>query len=152
MSSEPTPLRVALGRHVQVELISKSGSAERLELDLVPDEQADFDRGFLGAGTPLARAILDQAAGQVVPYKMGDIVQVRLISVSPGVNVPPADAAEKRQALLRKAVDKSDLTNAISFALTFDTKWGDYDPEGLASNWEQGQAEPLRENQQDQEK
>jgi hypothetical protein len=136
----PTPeseknLKVAVGTHVRAELMTKSGAKEQVEFDLVPEGQGDFERGFLAVETPLARAILDQPAGSTLPYKMGDIVEVHLSDVTASVIVPPADTAEKRQAVIRKVVDKSDLANAISYALAAENKWGDYDPEGIASNW-----------------
>lgn len=48
------------------------------------------------------------------------------------------------QAVIQKAISKSDLADAVRFALTVDQKWGDTDPEGIASNWEgvPGQEEP----------
>ncbi len=127
---------VALGTSVEVELIAKSGSKERLAFVIVPDTQADFSQGFLSAETPLARAILGQHAGALIPYKMGDIERVCVVEVRTSENQPRPDTAEKREALVRKAVDKADLANAINFALTFDSKWGDYDPESMAANWD----------------
>jgi GreA/GreB family transcription elongation factor len=134
--TEPLELRVALGTHVEIELLAKSGASEHLAFDLVTEREADFERGFLGINTPLAQALLDQAAGSTVPYRRGDIVQVSVLSVSASRNLPSADAAEKRQTVLRQAADQAELTNAVSFALTFDSKWGDYDPEGITANWE----------------
>ena len=54
--SQERSLAVAPGMHVEVELIGENGLSEPLAFDLVPDEQADFANGFLGAGTPLATA------------------------------------------------------------------------------------------------
>lgn len=129
MNAEP-------GTHVQVELWTRAGTRERMEFDLVADDAADFDKGLLGINTPLAQAILNQPEGATIPYKRGDILQLDIITVRAGTTSAPAGAAEKREALLRQALDKADLTNAINFALTFDTKWGDYDPEGIEKNWE----------------
>ena len=60
---QENPMLVALGTHVEVELIDESGASEHLAFDLVPDEQADFANGFLGAGTPLAQAIWGRTRG-----------------------------------------------------------------------------------------
>jgi hypothetical protein len=139
------PLHVANGTHVEVELIAKLGARERMALDLVPDAEADFARGFIGIGTPLARAILDQPADSRIEYHMGDIVQVHILSVRQSETAPPRDTAEKRQALLRQAVDKSDLANALNYALTAENKWGDFDPEGIVENWEQPRTETTEE-------
>ena len=72
MNAGDTPLRVALGTHVEVELASEAGPPERLAFDLVPDAEADFPRGYLGVGTPLARAILGCAAGEVRSYRAAE--------------------------------------------------------------------------------
>ena len=63
VEEDPTPSRipeeltVRTGMHVIVDLIDASDRCERLEFDIVPDQVADFARGFLGEGTPLAQAI-----------------------------------------------------------------------------------------------
>lgn len=128
-------LKAALGSHVEIELVTKTGGRERMAFDLVGDEAADFERGLLGVGTPLAQALLDQPAGVTLPYQRGDIVQVHLLAVQPGGTESPPDTSQEREALLRRARDKSDLANAITYALTFDSKWGDADPEGIEKNW-----------------
>jgi hypothetical protein len=131
MSNQPKPpARAGLGRHVVVELVL-DGESERLEFDIVPDEQADFEAGFLGHGTPLARAIEGLAAGQAAPYRAGGGGLVRVLSVEPARSGPPADVARRRAETLRKAVDQSDRTNAMMFASSFSGKWGDYDPSAL---------------------
>jgi hypothetical protein len=127
---------VAVGSHVEVELIAESGEGEHLAFDLVPDAEADFASGFLGEGTPLARAIMGGHAGAVVPYQMQDVIQVRILSVRASTRTPDGDVAADRQAIIRKAISKSDLADTVRFALTVDQKWGDTDPEGIASNWE----------------
>ena len=62
---------------------------------------------------------------------MGDIRRVRIAAVTPTDEGPDRGVALRREATLRKAVDQSDLTNAILFASSFNGKWGDYDPAGL---------------------
>jgi hypothetical protein len=124
------PLRVGPGTHVQVELVDEAGNTEHLAFDVVPDAQADFAHGFLGIGTPLARAILGQPAGIAVPYRIGDIVQVRIQSVTLDVHAPSADAEAKRQAVLRQALAQAEQVSDMAFALAVGSKWGDYDPGG----------------------
>ena len=134
--SNVTPIPVAIGTHVEVELIDESGAGELLAVDIVPDNQADFSSGFLGVGTLLAQAILGQLPGSVVSYRVGDMLQVRILKVAANANVPPADMEAKRQAVIQKAISKSDLDDALRLALTVDVKWGDYDPEGIVSDWD----------------
>jgi len=128
---DTTP-KVTPGAGVEVELIDQSGARERLALVIVPDKEADFAAGSLGAGTPLAKALLGQRLGSVVPYQQGDIREVRILSVTPGTPAPKTGADASRQAIIDKALDKADLEDALRLALTVDVKWGQYDPEALA--------------------
>jgi hypothetical protein len=145
-SREPSDfaIEVAIGAHVEVELIAESGENEHLAFDIVPDAGADFSAGFLGVGTPLARAILGRRAGSVVPYQVGDITQVKILVVGISSRAPTDDVTADRRAVIQRAIAKSDLADAVRFALTVDQKWGDTDPEGIASNWEatSGEEEP----------
>lgn len=134
--NEP-PIEVAVGVRMEVELVSESGAREQLAFDIVPDSEADFSSGCLGVGTPLAQAISGQRAGSVVPYRMGDIIEVRILTVGVGGRSATKNVAADRQAVIQKAISKSDLADAVRFALTVDQKWGDTDPEGITSNWEE---------------
>jgi hypothetical protein len=126
-----TPLKIFTGRHVELEIRYASGEVEQLSLDLVPDRQADFERGFLGESTPLAKAILGRAAGDAVPYQAGDALEVRIRAVSAGLSAQPTDLSERREETHRKALRDSDRTNTILFASSYNGKWGDYDPDTL---------------------
>ncbi len=127
---------VGIGAHVEVELIDAEDQAECMSFDVVPDAEADFGAGFLGVGTPLARAIWRQRAGTTVPYEVADLVAVRVLRVTPGRRAPGAEAAERREAAAR-AESKANLEEAVRLALTVNVKWGDYDPEGLEEGWEE---------------
>ncbi len=127
---------VAAGTHVEVELIGETGDAEHLACDIVPDAEADFTHGFLGMGTPLARAILGHAAGSVVPYRVGDVVEVRILKVSCAVTAPSVGLEARRQAVISEAVARSEVLNDVSFALAAGSKWGDYNPEAIAPDRE----------------
>ncbi len=124
------PLKVGPGTHVEVELVDEAGDAERLAFDIVPDAQADFSHGFLGIGTPLAQAILGQTAGSAVPYRVGDMAQARILSVTLDVHTPSTDIEAKRQAVLRQAIAQAEQVSDMAFALAVGSKWGDYDPGG----------------------
>jgi hypothetical protein len=128
-SSSP-PLQAGLGRHVVVELVLP-GETEHLEFDIVPDTYADFASGYLGAGTPLARAIDGMAAGSSAPYTAGGCQRVRVLQVERSTTPPPKYIAERRQQVLREALDQADRTSAMMFAASFSGKWGDYDPTGF---------------------
>jgi len=132
----PAIPRVKIGMRVEIELLSESGEVERLAFDLVADEQADFASGFLGAGTPLAQAILGQMVGATVPYAVADEVEVRILSVAPSQRAPAPEVAAAREAAAQEAVSKANMEEMVRLALTVDVKWGDYDPEALESGWD----------------
>jgi len=129
------------GARVELELVAKDNSVEHLSLDIVPDASADFGNGFLGEGTPLARAILGKTAGSVVPYPQGDMREIRILAVSASQAQPAEDVASRRKARLQEAVEKSDRTSAMIFASSFSGKWGDYDPAGI-EQWDAGKPPP----------
>jgi hypothetical protein len=135
-SSPPPEITVQPGSHVLVELLDTSGETQQLEFDLVPDQAADFSRGYLGLSTPLAQAILDQPAGATLPYKQADIAQVRILSVVPSGSLPIADLAQQREEAARKALQQIQRTDAMIFASSFSGKWGNYDPDGI-THWEE---------------
>lgn len=124
-------IRVALGSHVEIELVDASGESERLAFDLVPDAQADFYAGFLGESTPLAQAILGHAIGDRLAYQAGGTSEVRILLVAPSTRQPSPDRAARRQEVIREAVAQSELKNVLAVATAVDNKWGDYDPEAL---------------------
>lgn len=123
--------RAELGCLVELELLSRSGDRERLEFDLVPDEQADYVSGFLGASTPLAQAILGEKVGLTIPYFTDELMAVEILSIRESARTPESDTASQREAALRDAKDQIEFTNAVLFAASVDTKWGEYDADGL---------------------
>jgi len=124
------------GAHVDLELIDASGGREALSFDIVPDKLADFKNGFLGEKTPLAQAISGHFAGETLPYRVDEIVEIHILDVQRSQVKPDEGIEARRQAALRKAVKQSDLTNAVLFASSFNGKWGDYDPSGLSEEAE----------------
>ncbi len=122
---------IAIGSQVQVKLSNREGKQEQLTFVIVPPEAADFASGYLGANTPLARALIGESAGAVIPYLKDDIYSIEVVSVIKSSVMPPADAVEKREASLRKATRQVQDTSAVVFASSFSGKWGDYDPDSL---------------------
>ena len=130
-------MKVGVGRHVELALTYQDGSVERVSLDVVADAAADFDRGFLGESTPLARAIMGHQAGETIPYRALDVTQVRILSVAAELNATPRDLSNRREEATRKAVHDANQTSAILFASSMNSKWGDYDPDGLKEDDEE---------------
>lgn len=127
LSKTGSDLKVEAGMLIEVELISLAGERERLEFTLVEDEQADFSAGFLGSGTPLARTILGHRPASELEYAVGDLKSVRILSVKTSRNVQTEDVAARRKAVLRKALNHSDYVNALNYATSVNSKWGDHD-------------------------
>jgi hypothetical protein len=126
---------VQAGRLITVE-VDYSDGQEQLRFVIVPDEQADFARGFLGEGTPLAQAIIGHAAGERLPYQAGDARSVYILAIEPAPETTPAeDVAARREEKMRQAVEQAQRTDAMIFASSFSGKWGDYDPTGI-EQWE----------------
>lgn len=118
---------IIIARHskVLVELIDLSGAAEQVRFTLVESKQADFKSGLLDENTPLGRALIGHQAGDVVPYKIGDLKEVHILSVERWEIASP-DAAEKRRETVRKAEAQSEIINQLNFATASGSKWGDY--------------------------
>ncbi|MBI3959992.1 MAG: GreA/GreB family elongation factor [Chloroflexi bacterium] len=128
--------QVGLGSHVEIDLIDEQGHAERMAFDLVPAQQANVSRGLLSADAPLGKAVRGKFVGALVPYPMGDIRQIRIVSVAQANVTAPPDAEARRAEVLKKALDDAERTNAQMFASSFSGKWGDYDPDGV-DEWEE---------------
>ena len=127
MTSEHLPLSSGIGAHVEVELIDQHGQREAMTFDIVSAKYADLARGLLAANTPLARAIRGLQAGAEVPYAMGDIRSVRVVSVNRSETTDLEDVSKQRAAVLRNALNAAQRTDAEVFAASFSGKWGDYD-------------------------
>ncbi|NJN83510.1 MAG: hypothetical protein HC802_15325 [Caldilineaceae bacterium] len=119
--------QVGIGCRVEVELIDAEGNVEPMQFNLVRDEAADLDRGYLGEGTPLAKAIRGKRVGALIAYGMGDIQQVKIVRVQAGLPLPTSDGAARRRAILDEARRKAERTSAEMFAASYDGKWGDYE-------------------------
>jgi len=137
MQEPAQSLKVKPGCLVEVELLSQMGQAERLTFTLVEDNKADFDAGFLGVSTPLAKTIMGKMAGVTLPYHVGDLKAVKILAVRAQGQEQSEDVAARRQAVIDKAVKHSDSVNAMIFAGAVNSKWGDYDFDKLdKSQWE----------------
>jgi hypothetical protein len=127
MDTQTSPTPISLNCRVLVELVDASGQAEREEFTLVPAEQADLKSSLLGENTRLGRLLLGRYAGQKLPYRAGDLKEVRILAVQPGEGAVPTDAADKRRQAVRKAAAQSEITNQMIFSTASGSKWGDYD-------------------------
>jgi len=120
-------LPITLHSRMTVELVDSSGQAEQREFTIVTTKQADFKSGLLDENTPLGRALRGHCAGETVPYTLGDLKEVRILSVESGGESVASDAAEKRRAAVRQAEAQSEITSQMIFATASGSKWGDYD-------------------------
>ena len=132
---DPSP-PIAAGTHAVLELVSYSGAAEELAVDIVPDTAADIDAGLLGVGAPLAKAILGKRAGSLTPYSTGDLREVRVLSVTWADEDVARQSTERRQDALGRTARAVAKTAAETFASTFEGKWGGYNPDGM-EHWDE---------------
>ena len=149
--SEPTSkARVQLGCCVEIEFVARSGECECLEFDLVPDQQADYQAGFLGVSTPLAQAILGEKAGITVPYFTDELMGIKIISIRESNRNIHEDTVAQRKAALKDAIDQIEFKNAVLFAASMNTKWGSYDADGLDfEGWKSQQSTNSSETEQE---
>ena len=125
MSDQQIP--IALNCRVLVKLVESSGETEQREFTLVTARQADSQSGLLDESTPLARALIGHQAGEVVPYSMGDLKEIRILKVVHILEKVSTDKAEKRRKAVQKAEAQSEITNQMIFSTASGSKWGDYD-------------------------
>ncbi len=78
--------------------------AERQVFVIVPDKFADYAHHLLGEGTPLAKALMGRTVEEEVPYRLDDIVKVRILVVRPVVSDTNYEAASQREAEYRQAL------------------------------------------------
>ncbi len=133
---------IGIGCHVELNLIDRAGNKDQLSVDIVPDESADFAQGFLGASTPLAKALMGEKAGTTIPYLKDDIYAIEVVSVTESTNKPSEEAKKKRQANMKKTIQEVEHTNAVVFASSFSGKWGDYDPDSLPKEGKAEESKP----------
>ena len=127
LDPNPLPQPISLNCRVQVELVDASGAAEPREFTIVTARQADFKSGLLDENTPLGQLLLGHHAGEDLPYRAGDLTEVRILAVQAGAGSISSEAAVKRRADVQKAEAQSEITNQMIFATASGSKWGDYD-------------------------
>jgi hypothetical protein len=128
---DPHKTQIKVGCRVELNLLDRAGKIDRLSIDIVPDGLADFSHGFLAESTPMAKVLLGEREGTVIPYLKDDIFALEILSVSESTSTPPVDAQERRRSKMNKAIREVEHTNAVVFASSFSGKWGDYDPDSL---------------------
>ena len=107
--------------------MTESGEGEAREFSIVAARQADLKSGLLGENTPLGLLLLGRHAGETLPYRVGDLTEVRILAVQGGEGDILSDAAAKRRQNVQKAAAQSEITNQMIFATASGSKWGDYD-------------------------
>ena len=131
-------IKIRTGMQVVIELVDLDGKGEPQEFVIVPDKLADYAHHLLGEGTPLGKALMGKTIDEEVPYRLDDIVRVRILAVRPVASDNDFGAASQREAEYRQALADFEKRNAAAFAASFSGKWGDYDPDGV-EKWENEQ-------------
>jgi hypothetical protein len=125
--SETSSLPVLLGSHITIELVDSFGETEQREFTIVTERQADFRAGMLGENAPLGRALLGHHTGELLPYKVGDLLEVRILAVTKITEPISGESAERRRATVQEAVNQSEIISQLIFATARGSKWGEYD-------------------------
>jgi hypothetical protein len=120
-------LPILLGYHVEVDLVDSDGEIERREFTIVAERQADFRTGLLGENSPLGHALLGRYSGEVIPYQVGDLREVRILTVAKVTEPISGESAEKRRATVQEAANQSEIISQLIFATARGSKWGEYD-------------------------
>lgn len=131
------PGLVARYTRVEIDLTNPSGECERMAFTIVPDDQADFYSGLLGESTPLAAAILGKPAGTLASYYANGMQRVKILSVAPINGAGAGEAAARRKAAVQEALTQAERTSALIYATSVDSKWGDYDADGMIEGWDE---------------
>jgi hypothetical protein len=120
-------LPVLLGSHVTVELVDSNGETTQREFTIVAERQADLKAGFLGESTPLGRVLLGHHVGESLPYKVGDLLEARILEVTKMAEPISGESAERRRATVKDAENQSEIMSQLIFATAHGSKWGEYD-------------------------
>ncbi len=124
---EGTRIPIKSGCRIELELIDRTGAADKRSLTLVPTDKADFKSGLLDENAPLGRLLLGHFAGQTLLYRQGDLKEVRILSVEPAAGPASDAAARQRRADVKSAEAQSEITSQMIFAIARGSKWGEYD-------------------------
>jgi hypothetical protein len=127
MEPNTPTLRITRNCRVLAEMVDSSGQVEEREITLVSGRQADYQSGLLDENTPLGKALMGHYAGEVIPYAVGDLRQVRILAVTAVGEAISPEAARKRRADVQKAEAQSEITNQMIFSTASGSKWGDYE-------------------------
>jgi hypothetical protein len=124
---EESSLPILLDYHVEIELVDSAGEIERREFTIVAEKQADFRSGLLGENSLLGRSLLGRHSGEVIPYTIGDLREVRILAVVKVSEPISGKSAEKRRATVQEAANQSEIISQLIFATARGSKWGEYD-------------------------
>jgi hypothetical protein len=131
------PRKAMIHTRIELELVTERGERERMTVQLADSRNANLDEGWIDIEAPLGRAIRGQPEGARIPYVMGDIRSVRIVSVAPVDELPSSDAEARRQEILERARRKSERATQEIFSSSYGSKWGGYAAEDLASDEEE---------------
>ncbi len=131
MSEEFTNETVQIGCNLHIELLYRSGNKEQLTFDLVLDEQADIENGFLGISTPLAQALIGEKCGYLIPYFTHEIKAIVILSINKADRKLGEEKSKSRRKSIHEILNQIEYRDAVLFASSTDTKWGSYDADVL---------------------
>ena len=131
MEKENSQATIQPGYCAEIELISRSGKSERFTFDLVQDDKADIENGFLGISTPLGQTLLGGRSGEVIPYFKQEYQAIKILTTRKSNRIPGLEKTKSRKDSIQETLRQIEFRDAILFASSTDTKWGSYDADGL---------------------
>ena len=121
---------VKVGNAVIFEFIFRSGDRERLPYIIVDDPLSDLDKGLISNKSPLARILLGEKTGSIIPYFTEELMAIEIKSIHQPVS-SPQNMPDRRRKLIQDISSKITFREVLLFACSSDTKWGSYDPDAL---------------------
>ena len=100
---------------------------------IVPDEMSELSQNLMGVTSPLARAILDEKVGILIPFFTEEIMAVQVLEIRPGETDLKSHRIKPKKLTQDEIKAQIAFREAQLFASSGNTKWGSYDPDG----WDQ---------------
>jgi hypothetical protein len=124
-------VHIKLGDRVAFDLIFRSGKREYLEFIIVDESIANPEARLLSCKSPLAQVILGEKVGSVIPYFTDELMAIQILTITLGPEFPLLYATREREERMREILSQIEFRDALLFASSSNSKWGNYDADGM---------------------
>lgn len=122
---------IEVGDEVGFELILRNGSKEQLIFTIVEDNYSDVEKGYLSNHSPIAVLLLGEKVGSIIPYFTDETIGIEILSLRNSTH-PPSEITHQRRKRMGEIFNQIEFRDAVLFASSVNTKWGNYDPDALS--------------------